>query len=279
MNNPTILHPTIMDRIVYQPRKKPAKPKPAPPAEPTPTTIVKNRKPKGLVGLTRYWPEGPRFGFYYAVASFPLMAAGVLGPDLFPVSLEAKALAFYACLGLAFFFLLIGTFKELQVEAVDHLRRGHRRRMIAIGGMLICGMGFIGFTGAYFWPSKEAQNAAKVATFPPSEVTSQQVSDLRKLNSWIGGKDEIQLRKIFDIDNIERNNILMIKEKLLYASVGAKFDFLRYAKIAGPTIIAPSIARLYKIPDGIKFDYTWIPPSILFLLCSLQNSMPILKVN
>ena len=35
---------------------------------------------------------GPRFGFYYAVASVPLMGAGIFGPEVFNLSLEAKTI-------------------------------------------------------------------------------------------------------------------------------------------------------------------------------------------
>jgi hypothetical protein len=41
---------------------------------------------------------------------------------------------------------------------------GRKRRMIALGGMIVCGFGFLGFAAAYFWPTssivREPQRAS-----------------------------------------------------------------------------------------------------------------------
>jgi hypothetical protein len=91
-------------------------------------------------------------GFFYAIASVPLMLAGVVGPDVFHLSDQLKELTFFACMALAFLCVLLGAWKEIQEEKTEVRSKGHRRRMIAIWGMALCGLGFIGFTCAYFWP-------------------------------------------------------------------------------------------------------------------------------
>jgi hypothetical protein len=105
----------------------------------------------------------PRFGFYYALASIPLMGAGVFGPDVFHLSVEAKTVAFYVCLGLASLCVVIGAIKELRAEADAAVVPGHRRRMISIAGMFICGIGFLTFAAIYFWPQRSSNSASSPA--------------------------------------------------------------------------------------------------------------------
>jgi len=79
----------------------------------------------------------------------------MFGSDIFHLSIGQKTVIFFVCLAMALIFLLIGSAKEMRAEATAQLRPGRRRRMIAIGGMFVCGIGFIGFAGAYFWPVAE----------------------------------------------------------------------------------------------------------------------------
>jgi Leucine-rich repeat (LRR) protein len=94
-----------------------------------------------------------RPGFYYAIASVPLMGAGVFGPDVLHLSQPAKKIAFYLCLAAAVLLLIVGAAKEYKDELRASRSLGHGRRVIAILGMLICGVGFLGFAAAYFWHS------------------------------------------------------------------------------------------------------------------------------
>jgi hypothetical protein len=133
--------------------------------------------------------RGPRFGFYYAIASIPLMGAGILGPDVLPLSPEWKAATFYVCVALALLCVIVGAFKELQDETAEGRAPGHRRRMIAIVGMLSCGVGFVGFATAYFWPTvpKSAQHEPKAAASTTEPIQASQSasfeSDLRRLTN------------------------------------------------------------------------------------------------
>jgi hypothetical protein len=110
---------------------------------------------------------GPRSGFYYAAASIPLMVAGIFGPDVFHLSLEAKTIAFYGSLGLAALCVVIGAIRELRSEAGAPVTPGHRRRMIAIAGMFISGIAFLTFAAIYFWPERPANPTASLQTITP----------------------------------------------------------------------------------------------------------------
>ena len=99
--------------------------------------------------------NGPRYGFYYAFAGMVIVPAGAFAPDLFRLTLTQKATCVTISIVLALLFLIVGTIKEYMAETKGSITEGHSRRMIAIGGMLICGIGFLGFAVAYFWPVRE----------------------------------------------------------------------------------------------------------------------------
>jgi hypothetical protein len=105
----------------------------------------------------------PGSGFYYALASIPLMGTAVFGPDVLHLSLEAKTISFYGCLGLAAVCVVIGATKELRAEADASVTPGHRRRMIAIAGMFISGISFLTSVAIYFWPQRPVNPAAPLA--------------------------------------------------------------------------------------------------------------------
>jgi hypothetical protein len=119
-----------------------------------------------------------RSGFYYALAGVPLMGAGVFGPDVLHLPQEGKEVTFYLCLVAAILFVIVGAVKEYGVETKAPRTTGHRRRMIAIAGMLACGIGFLGFTAAYFWPAN-AEKTSMVSNAKPPTLFSLFMSDLR----------------------------------------------------------------------------------------------------
>jgi hypothetical protein len=106
-------------------------------------------------------PSGPKFGFYYAIAAVPLMIAGVVAPDVFHLSPQRKEVTFFLCMAAAFVCVFIGARKEYKAESGNIRNLGHRRRMIAIYGMFFCGLGFIGFASAYFWPGGEPEQTER----------------------------------------------------------------------------------------------------------------------
>jgi hypothetical protein len=108
-------------------------------------------------------PSGPQFGFYYTIASVPLMIAGTVAPDIFHLPVQMKEIIFFVCMAAALICLFVGAIKEKKAEVGRHLRPGYKRRMIAIYGMLGCGLGFIGFMGAYFWPDDHIKQTHEVA--------------------------------------------------------------------------------------------------------------------
>ena len=61
-------------------------------------------------------------------------------------------------------------------------RLGRRRRMIALGGMIVCALGFVGFAAAYFWPSRHPGLSVSSKMMP---LTSEISPDLHL--SLLGG--------------------------------------------------------------------------------------------
>ena len=119
--------------------------------------------------------RGPRSGFFYALSCLPVLGAGIVGPDIFHASEEVKKAVFAICVVLALTCLVVGHVKEKRGEAAD-IRPGHRRRMIALYGMVACGFGFVGFAAAYWWPASSPDTAraesVKIGTTSTKEQTS-----------------------------------------------------------------------------------------------------------
>ena len=114
------------------------------------------------------------------------MGAGVFGPDVLHLSLEAKTIAFYGCLGLAVLCVVIGATKELRVEAGASVTPGHRRRMIAIAGMFISGIAFLTFAAIYSWPRRPATPTVPLAAVAkpssPQKPWKHELGDLYNLD-------------------------------------------------------------------------------------------------
>jgi len=115
------------------------------------------------MGVVKVRP-GLGAGFYYALAGVALMLAGVVAPDVFHLTPRMKELVFFGCMAAAFLCVIAGAAKEARSESASPTKRGHKRRMIAIYGMLISGLTFIAFATAYFWPTEDATTEA---TKPP----------------------------------------------------------------------------------------------------------------
>jgi hypothetical protein len=134
----------------------------------------------------------PNSGFYYALASIPLMGAGVFGPDVFHLSLEAKTIAFYGCLGLATLCVVIGVRKELRAEAGASVTRGHRRRIIVMAiSLAVFGVG----VAWYFWPMRPHLPGSSVATTTP-------VTEPKR--PWKHSLEELYTSDFPDLGNMQR---------------------------------------------------------------------------
>jgi len=118
-------------------------------------------------------------GFWYALVAFPLLEAGIAGPNLFHLSQFQKQIAFLSCLGLAVAFLVTGAFVE-RGEVEKSTGGRNRRRMIAISGMMVSGISFVGFAGTYFWPTTHSgsQSAARSISTDGSVGGGQQLKQL-----------------------------------------------------------------------------------------------------
>ena len=132
-------------------------------------------------------------GFFYTLASVPLMIAGVVAPDVFHLTIRVKEIVFFGCMASAFVSVIVGAAKEIQQEGGDSSTSGHRLRMIAIYGMLICGLGFFAFAAAYFWPLSESVPVdtphSEVIPVPPS-LFDVQLKELKDVEEFIGNKSE-----------------------------------------------------------------------------------------
>ena len=84
---------------------------------------------------------GSARSFNVGIASVPLMIAGVVAPEVFHMTLQAKQLVFLGSMAIALFLVIIGVTKPTR----------RTLRTIAIVGMLACGLGFAGFATFYFW--------------------------------------------------------------------------------------------------------------------------------
>jgi hypothetical protein len=145
--------------------------------------------------------KGPRSGFYYALAAFLVVPAGFYGPDVVRLTAGGKVITFAVCLGLSLALILIGAAKELAAEAKEENAKGHTRRMIAIGGMLVCGIGFLIFGGIYFWPSDIGPTQPAQATVPAPLLASQ-IEEMTRLQRFLGNGQEGQLRQLFDFPDM-----------------------------------------------------------------------------
>jgi hypothetical protein len=90
-----------------------------------------------------------------ALAAIPAGVALMAAPYYAEEALKAFApQCFWGGLGLTVFLIIFAFVIAIRGEAAEP-RIGHKRRMIALTGMVVCGIGFGGFAAAYFWPSEK----------------------------------------------------------------------------------------------------------------------------
>lgn len=88
-----------------------------------------------------------------ALAAIPAGVALMAAPYYAESALKAYAAQFFwGGLGLTALPLLGAIIIAVRGEAAAP-KAGHGRRMIALAGMIVCGLGFLGFAAAYFWPT------------------------------------------------------------------------------------------------------------------------------
>jgi len=96
--------------------------------------------------------EEHRFHFFLWLAGAALSLSLMGGAEYIPFLKEYPGTFFWLFLILTIVLLLLGVGPALQDEA-HTLRPGHKRRMVSLLGMVICGLGFVVFAAAYFRPS------------------------------------------------------------------------------------------------------------------------------
>src|ERR1700730_14099977 len=100
-----------------------------------------------------------------ALAALPAGVALMAAPEYISILKEYPGPFFWGGLILASGLILAAIVIAVHGEASEP-KAGHRRRMIALTGMVVCGLGFILFSGIYFWPQRSTNplQSAEVAT-------------------------------------------------------------------------------------------------------------------
>ena len=92
--------------------------------------------------------------YLYHAAGF-LAVAVMAAPEYLHLSEIANAICFWGGLLGAIMFSTLA-FRAAFLGESFKPQRGHVRRMIGLYGMLACGLGFVGFAAAYFWPARSS---------------------------------------------------------------------------------------------------------------------------
>ncbi len=107
-----------------------------------------------------------------ALAAIPAGVALMAAPEYIGILKEHPGPFFWGGLILASGLIGAATIIAVRGEALEP-RSGHRRRMIALAGMVICGVGFLGFSALYFWPTATTKKSAVAASESTSALANQ----------------------------------------------------------------------------------------------------------
>jgi hypothetical protein len=94
-----------------------------------------------------------RIAAYFFMAAACLAVCAVAAPDYLSLTGIAGLLCFWGGMLGAILFAVAG-FRAAFLGEEFKPKKGHRRRMIGLYGMVVCAVGLLGFSAAYFWPSK-----------------------------------------------------------------------------------------------------------------------------
>jgi hypothetical protein len=107
---------------------------------------------------------------FVVVLTLAAIAAGmatVAAPEYLPALREYPGLIFWSGLAVTVALIAIAIAIAVRADALE-TQSGHGRRMIALTGMILCGIGFFVFFGVYFWPA--AVREPQTATVAPAPV-------------------------------------------------------------------------------------------------------------
>jgi hypothetical protein len=113
-----------------------------------------------------------------AGSAVPLGVALMAAPDYLHIPPAYLGLCFWGGLGLTALLLGAAVVIAIKGEAGEP-RIGHKRRMIALVGMIVCGIGFLGFAGAYFWPAAISARVGDVPAAPGKAAITAEYDALR----------------------------------------------------------------------------------------------------
>src|ERR1700732_4640702 len=97
-----------------------------------------------------------------AFAAIPAGVALMAAPEYINVLREYPGSLFWCGLTLAAALFIAAITIAIRGEAAEPMV-GHRRRMTALMGMIIFGLGFLGSAAIYFWPARPASVDTSIA--------------------------------------------------------------------------------------------------------------------
>jgi hypothetical protein len=132
------------------------------------------------------------------------------------------------------------------------------RNTFVVVTMIICGVGFLGFAGAYFWPSPLPLHTAAP---PPTSVTPQdsaRIAQLQAVGALEGNfsKDEMGLRQMFDMQNILEKNIKIQVARIAFRVAGRLSDFKynNFTEGDGSFIMLAMEGKYHTTASGVAVD-------------------------
>ncbi len=209
-----------------------------------------------------------QFALLLALAALPAGMALMAAPYYAEATLKAYASEFFwGGIFVTAILIFVAVIIGLRGEA-NRPEGGHRQRMIALVGMVVCGAGFLGFAGAYFWPSPLPTHG-EVHPSPPSvtpdAIRAAQLQAISTLESDLS-KDEMGLRQMFDMQNILEKNIKVQVARIAFRIAGRLEDFKynNFTEGDGSFIMLAMEGKYHTTASGVALDEG--PRDVLFLV-------------
>ncbi len=136
-----------------------------------------------------------------ALAAIPAGVALMAAPEYIGILKEYPGPFFWG--GLIVAAVLIGAAIIIAFRGeASQPRSGHRRRMIALAGMIIFGLGFVGAAAVYFWPTRPPTPRDSAAHAGPTVTPSPSTPEPKILLKQYNAADRVRLDealyKMFD---------------------------------------------------------------------------------
>jgi len=119
-----------------------------------------------------------RVGIHLFIAAAFFAVSVMVAPDYLHPTEVMREIMFWVGLAGSILFVIAAFRTAIQGEKLI-AGKGHRRRVIALYGMVTCSVGFLGFAATYFWPG-EPSRVVEVSESPSSnEALKQKTKNFR----------------------------------------------------------------------------------------------------